>query len=154
MPSASTAIVRGPFNGVPSSGAPSGVGCRSPVPANVSIRAGRQIDAPDAVIADVADQQPPFRIDGDAVRLAQLRAVAGPPSPENPATPVPANVEMTPVFAINFPDDMVVALGDVQMAGGVELDFVRHVQRRRRGRSAIAAVAPSGRRRRSSSSAA
>jgi hypothetical protein len=35
---------------------------------------------------------------------------------------------------------MVVALGDVQMTGRVELNFMRHVQRCRRRRTAIPAV--------------
>ena len=36
---------------------------------------------------------------------------------------------------------MIVALGDVEIAGPIELDFVRHVQRRVDGRPAIAVVA-------------
>ena len=55
---------------------------------------------------------------------------AGPPSPENPGEPVPASVEMTPVPRVDLADDVVVALGDVEMPGAVERDLVRHVQRR------------------------
>ena len=95
--------VRGPFNGVPLTACT--VRRRLPF-ARAAERLdppGRQIDAPNPVIADVADQQVPFRIDGDAVRLAQLRARSpAPPSPENPATPVPANVEMIPVRPSTF----------------------------------------------------
>ena len=69
----STAIVRGPSSGVPASGAPSGVGRRSPVPPIVSIVPVGEIDGAHAMVADVADEQPPVRRDRDAVRLAQLR---------------------------------------------------------------------------------
>ena len=42
----------------------------------------------------------PAGVERDAVRLPELRrAIAGPPSPPNPAIPVPATVETMPVFA-------------------------------------------------------
>ena len=44
-----------------------------------------EIHFADAMVADVADQQPARQVDRDAVRLAKLRPAAGPPSPENPA---------------------------------------------------------------------
>jgi hypothetical protein len=36
-------------------------------------RAGREIHRADAMVSDIADQQPAVRSDSDAVRLAQLR---------------------------------------------------------------------------------
>jgi hypothetical protein len=53
---------------------------------------------------------------------------------------VPAAVEVTRVFRIDLADDVIVALCDVEMTTAIELNLVRHVQRRRRGLSAITAV--------------
>ena len=71
----------------------------------------------------------PSAIDGNAVRLTQLRPRGRAAVPENPGTPVPATVEIDARVRIDFPHDVVVALGDVQVPGGVELNLVRHVQR-------------------------
>ena len=49
------------------------------MPANGLDKSGRELDAANAVIADVADQQEPAgRLDGDAMRLTQLREGCGP----------------------------------------------------------------------------
>ena len=98
-PSGATAIARGPFNGVPATGAPSGVGLRSPVPAHVSM-------VPDATSSRRTRWFPMSQINnrpsGSNAMLCGCRScalAAGPPSPENPATPVPATVEMIFDFA-------------------------------------------------------
>ena len=94
-----------------------------------------------SVIPDIADEEPALRIDGNAVRLTQLRAngrtaVAG----ESRGASSGDSGDHAR-FRIDFPHHVVVALGDIQVAGGVELDLVRHVQRCARRRSAIAAYA-------------
>ncbi len=73
-PSPSMASVRGPLSGVPASGAPSGVGCRSPVPPIVSMTPVARSTRADAVVADVADQQePPGRARRRCCAATQLR---------------------------------------------------------------------------------
>ena len=49
---------------------------------------------------------------------------------------------------VDFPNHMIVALGDVQVGGRIELNFVRHVQGSCGRRSAVAASRPSDRCRR------
>ena len=97
MPSGSSAIARGPFSGVPASGAPSGVGARSPVPAKVSMR---PVSRSTRRIRWLPTSQISRRPSGANTMLCGARSRAsraGPPSPENPASPVPATVEMIPV---------------------------------------------------------
>src|SRR5882724_3061691 len=40
---------------------------------------GSEIDAPHPMVPDIADQQAPLRVEGDAVRLAELRGHSGLP---------------------------------------------------------------------------
>ena len=59
-------------------------------------------------------------------------AVAGPPSPAKPATPLPASVVITPVERFDFPDPVVAVVGDEQVARGVHGHAVGRVQLPRR----------------------
>ena len=65
-------MVRGPFNGVPASLAPEGVGACSPVPPKVSMMPLSRSTAADAVIADVGDIEGTVAVKLDAVRTAEL----------------------------------------------------------------------------------
>ena len=70
-------MARGPFRGVPASGAPSGVGLLLAGAGPGFDGSGGEVDAADAVVADVADEQPALRVEGDAVGLAELRGGGG-----------------------------------------------------------------------------
>ena len=133
-------IVRGPFSGVPFNGAPSGVGRRSPVPPIVSIvpaaRSTRGCGG--CRCRRSADGHPDRARCCAAVEAAPLRP--GPPSPENPATPVPASVEMTPRAPSTFRTTWLSRSAMYIDSRASNDDFVRHVQRRRGGRPAVAAV--------------
>jgi len=88
----STVIARGPFSGVPAMGAPSGVGLRWPVPAQVSIvpvsRSTRRIRwLPMSQI-----KRRPCRSNAMLCGWRSCALAAGPPSPLKPAAPVPAIV--------------------------------------------------------------
>jgi len=63
-------MARGPLRGAPASAAPSTAGFFSPV-AGVGVDHARlEIDLPDAVVADIADQQVAGRVEGDACGAA------------------------------------------------------------------------------------
>ena len=80
-------------------------------------------------------------IHGDAVRLAQLRA-GGRPAVARESRAAGARKRRDDAGPrVDLPNHMIVALGDVEMSRGIELDLVRHVQRRVGGRPAIAGVA-------------
>ena len=110
----------------------------SPVPPHVSITSrGESSTAADAVVADVANQEgepSQARLDGDAVRPAQLspRGRRAAVTREARRVPVPAKVEIRPLPRLDQTNDVVVTLGDVEVSRrGVELDqIVRHVERR------------------------
>ena len=85
-PAASNAIVRGPLSGVPSRRT---IRRRLPLPgAGERVdNARRQLHPADTVVADVADEQAARRVEGDAVRLAQLRAGRRPAVTGEPGLP-------------------------------------------------------------------
>src|SRR4029078_2383876 len=95
----------------------------------------------DALVADIADEERAVAIEHDAVRLAQLRLHTGPFASGEARDARPGDRRDDAARRVYLPDHMVVALGDVEVPGPVELDFVRHVQGRLRGRTAVALVA-------------
>ena len=103
---------------------------------------GLQVDAPHAVVPDVADQQAPVGGEHDAVRgakpgLRRRSAVTG----ESRLAGAGYRGD-DPGPHVHLADRVVVALDDIEVAAGVELDLVRHVQHGVRRRPAVAAVAP------------
>ncbi len=140
MPSGAAATARGPSSGVPRSGAPSGVGSRSPVPPIVSIVPVVEVDGADAVIADVADQQA-IADDDHAVRRAELRPRRGTAVTREAGGAGAGQRRQRPRARLDLADDMTVPLGDVEMAAAIEGDLVRHVQGAGRRRAAVAGVA-------------
>src|SRR5436309_960427 len=98
------------------------------------------MQAADAMVADVADEQRPVPIEHDAVRLSQLRlsrggavaAEAGDPGPGHRADDVCRSVDPA--------NHMAVALDHIKVAGGIEAQLVRHVQRGGDSGATVAAV--------------
>ena len=134
--------MRGPLSGVPFSGAPSGVGRRSPVPPIVSMIAGAQVHGSNSMVADVADHQAVVRPDVDAVGLPQLGLRGRAEVAREPGDSGPGERRDDARRAVDLSHDVAVALGDIHVAARVEDDLVGHVQRARRGRAAVAAVGP------------
>ena len=101
-----------------------------------------EMEAPDPVVADVADEERAVTIEDDAVRLAELRVRAGPAVAAEPGDAGARDGRDDARRAIDPADDVAVALGDEQVAARIEPDLVRHVQRGRRRRPAVAGVPP------------
>ena len=91
------------------------------------------------MIPDVADEQPAVRRDCNAVRLAQLCADGGAAVAGKSRLAGAGNGGDEPRSRVDAPHDVVVALGNVEVPRGVELNLVRHVQRRPGRGSAISA---------------
>src|SRR5262245_39985429 len=102
---------------------------------------GDKIDSANPLVADIADEQLPLTIDDDAVRLAELSLRRGATVAGKPGDVRAGKRRDHAGRAVDFSNDMVVTLGNVEMTARVELNFVRHVQRRRRRRSAVTGVA-------------
>jgi hypothetical protein len=92
------------------------------------------------MVADVADQQAPVRIERNRMRLPKLCLRRGSAVARESGRASTGERRDDAGLRIDPPNRMVVALGDVEMAGAVELDLVRHVQRRGDGRAAVAVV--------------
>ncbi len=80
------------------------------------------------MVPNVADQQPDLRNERDAVGLPQLRAHGRPIVAGESGNSGSCEGRNETVFAVNFADRMIIALRDVEVAGRVELNLVRHVQ--------------------------
>src|SRR5579884_2476689 len=101
-------------------------------------RAGHQIDDANAVVGDIGDEQPAVcSIERQPVRLGQPGARGG--------TAVAAEAGLAGAGQgrdhpghIDPADDRVEAVGEIEIAGGVERHVERAVQHRRLGRAAIA----------------
>ena len=103
-------------------------------------RAAGKIHLPNTVIPDIADEKPALGIHGNAVRLTKLRPCGRSAVPGESRGAGAGERGDHAGFRVDFPHDVVVAFGNVQVPGGVELDFVRHVQRCCGCRPAVAAV--------------
>jgi hypothetical protein len=101
---------------------------------------GVEMQPPDALVPDVANEQRAVAVEDDAVRLAQLgfdtRSAIAAESCDAGAGDRGDDL----CLAIHLSDDVVVPFCDVQVARAVELDLVRHVQRRLDRRSAVARI--------------
>jgi hypothetical protein len=103
--------------------------------------ARRQVYLPNAVIPDVADQKmSPAWVDGNTVRLPQLCAGGGTAVSGEPCVARPRKCGDDARFRVNPSNHMIITFSDVKVSGGIELNLVRHVQRRISGRGSITRV--------------
>ncbi len=91
---------------------------------------GRQIDRPDTMVSNVANKQSiAAAVDDDAVRLAQLCSSGR--SAISRESGIAGACERGDHTGLgrDFSNHVIVAFGDVEIPGSIELYFVRHVQR-------------------------
>src|SRR5919204_4063754 len=93
------------------------------------------------MVADIADEEAACRINRDAVRLAKLRAGRGTAVAAEARSSGSSERGNDAGRAVHPAYDVIVTLGNVQIALRVELNFVRHVQRCRSRGPAVATVA-------------
>src|SRR6185312_17342286 len=101
---------------------------------------GIQMQPPDPLIADIANQECAVAVEQNAVRLVQLGLGARPAVAAEPPGAGPGYRRDDPGFHIYFADDVVVTLRDVQVALGIEAHLMRHIQRRVFGGTAISPI--------------
>ena len=94
------------------------------------------------MIADVADQQTAVGRNGNAVRLAKLCARRRTAVPREPGDAGPGQCGDDAGVCLDLSHHVVVTLGDIHVALGVERDLVGHVQRARKRRSAVPEIGP------------
>ena len=140
FPAGSLSIDRGPLSGVPSSGASSGVAPRVAGAGVGRYRAGLHVDETDPLVADVADEQVAGGIERDAVGLPQLRLRGRSAVAREARHAGAGDGRHRPRPCVDAPDDVRVALDDVEVAGGVEPDLMRRAERRGRRRPSIARI--------------
>ena len=127
-------------SGVPSSGAPSGsAGARRPRRRSRSCR--WRVDARESGDCRRRRSAAPGRDRRCCAAGASRARDAGPPSPQNPVVPVPANVEMPAGPARRPCEPRGCRAPRCRRARPRRSDLVRHVQRRSRRRAAVASVA-------------
>ena len=98
---------------------------------------GLGVDTTNAMIADVADQEPTIWRENNAVGSQKL----GPGRRSAVAAEAPGagagHGRDDPSHLIDPPDHMIVSLDDIEVPVLIELDLVRHVQRRGRCGAAV-----------------
>ena len=106
------------------------------------MRPGGGVDAANAVVPDVADQEPALGVEGDAVGAPEHRLDGGAAVPGETGLTGAGDGGDDAGDGVHPAHHVAVALDDVEMARAVELDLVRHVQGGLGGGTAVAVVAP------------
>ena len=88
------------------------------------------------MIGPVRDEHGAVGVTATSYGVRSRAAVAAPPSPVNPAVPVPATVEIVPVQG-DLTDAVVPGVGDVEIAGRVERQAYRGIHPSRGRRSTV-----------------
>src|SRR5712691_4763520 len=100
-----------------------------------------QIDSPDAIIPDIAHQQLALRIEGDAVRLPELRFGRRSAVAAEAWRSGSGDRRDDLGLAVDAPDDVILHFDEEHVPGFIEANFVGLVERRLQGWPAIARVA-------------
>ncbi len=93
------------------------------------------------MVADIADEQAAFRVEGDAVRLAQLRLGGGTAIAREARRAGTRDRGDDPRFCVHATHHMILHLGEKHVAAAVEAHFVRFVEYGIQGGASIARVA-------------
>src|SRR6185312_10815975 len=99
-----------------------------------------EIDPANAIVADIANQQPAFAIKGDTMRLSKLRLRRGPAVAAKSCNARAGDRGNDMRLGIDAAHYMALHLGKEEVAGTIEADFVWLVQQRIDGRAAVARV--------------